>query len=147
MSTRPVWANGKSSAVSLGLSITRVNGLDFEGKKDLCKKTPPPHHIVSICLLPFISLLDINECEESTSGCDQLCENTAGGFTCTCRAGYTRMGNTCVQGSTFLRPCYSSLINNFNGVCNFKLGEAFIFYIQSGFVIQVPMYKHTLNFF
>ena len=33
--------------------------------------------------------LDINECVLGTSGCNQLCNNTVGSYTCSCNTGYT----------------------------------------------------------
>lgn len=48
--------------------------------------------IVMIVLVEF-SLLsdwsDVNECLEQTSGCQQVCNNTEGGYVCSCREGYT----------------------------------------------------------
>ena len=32
---------------------------------------------------------DIDECEEGTSGCEQICMNTDGSFICDCDPGYT----------------------------------------------------------
>ena len=37
----------------------------------------------------MICLTDINECEEGISGCSQLCNNTVGGYFCSCMAGYS----------------------------------------------------------
>ena len=34
------------------------------------------------------NFLDINECEEGTSRCDQICTNTDGSYVCSCRSGY-----------------------------------------------------------
>ena len=34
-------------------------------------------------------LIDINECDEHSSGCNQICTNTIGGFTCSCYNGFT----------------------------------------------------------
>ena len=34
------------------------------------------------------SVLDIEECDLNTDGCDQLCENTDGNFTCSCEDGF-----------------------------------------------------------
>ena len=31
---------------------------------------------------------DIDECSEGISGCDQLCSNTLGSYTCSCYSGY-----------------------------------------------------------
>jgi len=38
--------------------------------------------------LHYCFLLDINECQENTHNCQQICQNTAGGFTCNCNTGY-----------------------------------------------------------
>ena len=35
-----------------------------------------------------IAHIDIDECSEGTSGCDQLCSNTLGSYTCSCYSGY-----------------------------------------------------------
>ena len=36
----------------------------------------------------ILSSLDINECAETSSLCDQICENTFGSYICTCEPGY-----------------------------------------------------------
>lgn len=33
--------------------------------------------------------IDIDECQESTSGCTQRCDNTEGSFVCSCVPGFT----------------------------------------------------------
>jgi len=40
---------------------------------------------------------DINECLLGTHNCEQLCSNTPGSFTCSCRSGYilNNDGQTC----------------------------------------------------
>ena len=38
------------------------------------------------CLMPFC--LDINECLDDNGGCGQICTNTLGSHTCSCRNGY-----------------------------------------------------------
>ena len=41
------------------------------------------------CIHLFISLcLDINECAVNNGGCDHLCKNTIGSYTCSCHNGY-----------------------------------------------------------
>ena len=58
-----------------------------------------------------MSLLDIDECSEGTSGCSQLCTNTISSYTCTCDNGYqlTNDNHTC----TDIDEC---TLNN-NGEC------------------------------
>ena len=42
------------------------------------------------CLFPLvITISDINECEQSTVDCNQLCHNLLGSFYCSCFQGYT----------------------------------------------------------
>ena len=36
----------------------------------------------------FDNFLDINECSEGISGCNQICSNTLGSYTCICQNGY-----------------------------------------------------------
>ena len=44
-------------------------------------------------------LSDIDECATNASGCNQICNNTAGSFECSCRSGFTLLddGRTCVE--------------------------------------------------
>ena len=35
-----------------------------------------------------VSYIDIDECSTNTSNCNQLCNNTVGGYTCGCNTGY-----------------------------------------------------------
>ena len=50
-----------------------------------------------LSLLLFFDVLDIVECEENPSLCDQnaLCNNFLGSFSCSCTSGYTGPGTTC----------------------------------------------------
>ena len=43
--------------------------------------------------------VDINECNEATSGCEQICTNVPGSAECSCYTGYTADGNTCILGT------------------------------------------------
>ena len=47
----------------------------------------------------FIILLpDVNECRRGSHNCDKrraICENTLGGYTCTCKPGYQGNGRFC----------------------------------------------------
>ena len=40
---------------------------------------------------------DIDECVENNGGCDQICSNNLGSFTCSCQSGYTfdDVSNSC----------------------------------------------------
>ncbi|BFZ22541.1 hypothetical protein BsWGS_25580 [Bradybaena similaris] len=51
--------------------------------------------------------VDINECEERTSGCQQECTNTVGNSTCSCKQGYTLSadGKTCVIAANISSQC------------------------------------------
>ena len=46
----------------------------------------------------FFEYLDLDECDSDFYDCDinAVCQNTAGSYTCTCKAGYTGDGRTCV---------------------------------------------------
>ena len=49
--------------------------------------------IVSLCIFLYTLYTDINECSESTDGCQQMCMNTIGSFSCACNRGYRLAGN------------------------------------------------------
>lgn len=50
------------------------------------------------CLFP---LLEINECRKNNGGCQQICEDTLGGYRCACRPGYElRSNNKDCEGET-----------------------------------------------
>ena len=57
-------------------------------------------------------LVDINECVEGTHNCEQICSNTEGSFTCSCRESYSlnEDGNTC---SVSCGGSFSSLFGSF----------------------------------
>ena len=51
--------------------------------------------------------IDVDECTKSTPVCDKnaVCNNTHGGYNCTCKPGYTGDGHNCtgeIQKSGFL---------------------------------------------
>ncbi|CAG2220240.1 unnamed protein product [Mytilus edulis] len=62
---------------------------------------------------------DINECHLGTHNCQQLCTNTNGSFTCSCRTGYTLNNDqtTC----TDINECHES--NNCTQLCNNTMGS------------------------
>ena len=45
-----------------------------------------------------IFMLDIDECANNTDNCDMnaYCNNTVGSYNCTCYAGYSGNGTTCI---------------------------------------------------
>ena len=48
----------------------------------------------------YVLVLDIDECKEDTSDCEQECMNTEGGYKCSCVGGYTLNDDnaTCTMG-------------------------------------------------
>ena len=51
----------------------------------------------------FLVHVDVNECSLGTAGCDQLCTNNIGSYTCGCNVGYYLLddGHSCT-GSVFV---------------------------------------------
>ena len=49
-------------------------------------------------LYPFHDFVDVNECLDQIDDCDSnaTCSNTPGSYACSCNAGYTGDGRTCV---------------------------------------------------
>ena len=47
--------------------------------------------------MPIVLFLDIDECSTGNHSChpDAICNNTDGGFDCTCKDGYEGDGTTC----------------------------------------------------
>lgn len=43
----------------------------------------------NVTTMQFNFLIDINECLTNNGGCAQICSNTVGSFTCSCRPGYS----------------------------------------------------------
>ena len=86
------------------------------------------------------------------SPCDEnaTCENFAGGFGCTCDAGYSGDGNTCVD----IDECMSSPCDS-NASCSNNDGMFFIIFRYSSFLtffinfykdlLHVPVTKATLD--
>ena len=59
---------------------------------------------VFVSFIGVLSPLDIDECFERRSGCNQICENTAGSFVCKCRSGFKMLENqrTCIGRALFV---------------------------------------------
>ena len=55
--------------------------------------------------------IDINECLSNMDNCSQVCTNTEGGFTCSCRDGYTlgEDGTSC-EGAYLLEICIAGCV-------------------------------------
>ena len=73
-----------------------------------CEKNPYLWYKLCYCkvngdVVPMNGTLctDLNECDINNGGCDQICENTAGSFRCSCRPGYNESQNGA--------SCYSKL--------------------------------------
>ena len=43
-------------------------------------------------------LLDLNECEDGTHNCSDICVNSDGGFECDCSPGFTLVNSTACEG-------------------------------------------------
>ena len=59
----------------------------------LLKCTFEMEFLVNLLDSGFFLCLDIDECAENRDNCDQLCTNTQGGYTCSCRSGYSLASN------------------------------------------------------
>ena len=71
-------------------------------------------HKLRYCKLVFLYPIDVNECRESTTPCDQLCENTEGSYKCACQPGFKLDpdGVTCVgESNTKLIHWHRELIH------------------------------------
>ena len=53
-----------------------------------------------IIIIIIITVSDINECQEMTADCTQLCSNAVGNYTCSCLAGHQLNSDqrTCTDG-------------------------------------------------
>lgn len=56
-------------------------------------------------MLIFLHLLDLDECAEVESLCDQICNNTFGSYMCSCELGYELVGELCEGEQNNLKPC------------------------------------------
>ncbi len=54
--------------------------------------------------------LDIDECEEGSHNCMDLCVNLQGGFECACRQGYTLINSTSCAGMYLHYTCTKTVI-------------------------------------
>lgn len=60
----------------------------------------------AVCRSIYYLILDIDECATNTSRCNQICDNTLGGYSCSCRTGYQLSGYfTCVGELAESRVC------------------------------------------
>ena len=57
---------------------------------------------IDVSFLSISHVVDIDECTEGTSGCEQVCANTNGGFGCSCFPGYSPKSDnkTCTMGTS-----------------------------------------------
>ena len=49
--------------------------------------------LVTLHTIPHLS--DIRECEANNGGCDQICTDFPGGYSCSCRSGFETDGPSC----------------------------------------------------
>ena len=50
--------------------------------------SPIRNTTVYITIIYHILYVDVNECIEDVDGCAQICTDTLGSYTCSCRSGY-----------------------------------------------------------
>lgn len=52
----------------------------------------------------YFLIQDIDECAADTDGCDHICMNTPGSYTCSCNSGYNLLtdGHTCTGIATLI---------------------------------------------
>ena len=95
--------------------VTKVTlGMDLNVMVSICILLNI-YQITFILLFIYLKknyLLDIDECFEENDNCDNNanCENTDGGFTCTCKTGYRGNGVTC-DGMHHLTTFINVIIN------------------------------------
>ena len=49
----------------------------------------------------WLQLTDIDECASGSAGCEQVCTNTVGSFTCSCNTGFTLSSGTFCTGKSY----------------------------------------------
>ena len=66
---------------------------------------------------------DIDECAAVTSGCNQICTNTIGSYTCSCYPGYDLINGTICQGEFSYEPIFQqypdypiAIMTTFSGI-------------------------------
>ncbi len=52
---------------------------------------------------------DINECDQSPCSSNEVCQNTAGSYRCSCVKGYQRVGSNCQGNATSQSSLYSKI--------------------------------------
>ena len=76
------------------------------------------HNIISSYILLFYThkihclISDINECNNNP--CDQVCTNTVGSYTCSCRTGFTLNANQKCQGKIYCNCSFWTIHNKFS---------------------------------
>ena len=72
--------------------------------------------LVSVCDITGFCVADVDECSSVVlNTCDTLCENTVGGFQCSCRAGYQlnqQDGRTCEGDQRHTSHCTSTVLHS-----------------------------------
>ncbi|KAK2163997.1 hypothetical protein NP493_1438g00012 [Ridgeia piscesae] len=79
--------------------------------------------------------MDIDECAEQTSGCEQNCTNSVGSFQCSCNDGYTlEKDNTSCDISKRLDVECKKLTCEYG--CREEGAGSFVCFCQSGYVLS-----------
>ncbi|WAR22495.1 FBN1-like protein, partial [Mya arenaria] len=100
--------------------------------------------------------IDMNECEDESHNCSQVCVNLYGGFRCECRTGFVlkELTGQCLLGD--VNPCASAIINCTNTAgCTVDEYNTTKCFCERGFelddsgenckVCEIPYYGHECN--
>lgn len=97
--------------------------------------------------------LDVNECNESTDGCAQMCTNEIGGYSCSCGSGYRLATNgqgcldvnECAEGTHGCDHTCTNTIGSYICSCDSGYRLATDRQMCNGELISIPQSKITIS--
>ena len=107
-------AKGECKMLSCRKHLLTVFKLVLRSMKNICLSVKQSAQFITVLFILTIEciftnfvyhclILDVNECANPLDNeCEQLCENTLGGYVCSCREGYNQDGQTNCTGITWL---------------------------------------------